>query len=70
MFLQNKQTGVLVEIEDTVALINPAAEKIRGRVQSGQEEQDPEEVSKHELVFPSGEALPRCWVDAEYRAAL
>lgn len=70
MFLQNKQTGVLVEVEDTGALINPATEKIVGRVQSGEEEQDPEEVSKQELIFPSGEALPRCWVDAEYQASL
>ncbi|MBW4659970.1 MAG: acetyltransferase [Drouetiella hepatica Uher 2000/2452] len=70
MLLQNKQTGVLIEIEDTVALINPAEEKVCGRVQSGEEEQDPEKVAKYELVFPSGEALPRCWVDAEYRAAL
>jgi hypothetical protein len=70
MLLQNKQNGVLVEIEDTTTLVNPLENTICGRVQSGQEEQDPEEIAKSELVFPSGEQLPRCWVDADYHASL
>ncbi len=69
MFLQNKETGVLVEILDTKALIDPLESKIPVKVQAGQEEQDPEGVSKEALIFPSGESLPRCWVDADYRAA-
>ena len=67
MFLQDKETGVLVEILDTDALTNPVESKIQGKVQEGQEEQDPEEIAKTDLVFPSGESLPRCWVDADYR---
>jgi hypothetical protein len=68
MLLQDKQNGALVEILDTVALINPAASKVPGRVQSGEEEQDPEKFDKSALIFPSGENLPRCWIDAEYQA--
>lgn len=67
MFLQTKQTGVLVKVLDTTALIDPSANAIPGKVQSGQEEQDPEQFAKTDLIFPSGENLPRCWVDADYR---
>ena len=47
--------------------IDPNQMEIMGRVQSGEEEQEPELVQKQNLVFPSGEDLPRCWVDPEYR---
>ncbi len=33
----------------------------------GEERQDPEKFDKAGLVFPSGEALPQCWLDAHYR---
>lgn len=67
MLLQNKQTGDLIKVLDTDALINPAQQSVPGRIQEGQEEQDPEQMAKESLVFPSGENLPRCWVDADYR---
>jgi hypothetical protein len=67
MLLQEKETGVLVEILDTDDLVNPVRDKISGRVQSGQEEQPPKDFSKDTLLFPSGEDLPKCWVDANYR---
>jgi hypothetical protein len=67
MLLQEKETGTLVEILDVQALVNPAEHNISGRVQDGQEEQDPESYGKDGLVFPSGESLPRCWMDADYR---
>ncbi|HEY9697778.1 MAG TPA: acetyltransferase [Trichocoleus sp.] len=67
MFLQDKQTGTLVEVVDTLKLIDPMSDKISGKVQEGQEEQPPEEIAKSSLVFPSGEDLPRCWLDADYR---
>lgn len=69
MLLQDKQTGNLVEILDLEGLFNPSQDKTQGRVQSGQEEQDPEAFSKKTLLFPSGEDLPRCWIDADYRSA-
>lgn len=67
MLLQNKQTGTLVEVLDVANLVNPAESKIQGQVQSGQEEQSPEDMDKQELVFPSGESLPQCWVDPDYQ---
>jgi hypothetical protein len=30
--------------------------------------QDPAEFPKAELCFPSGENLPRCWIDPNYRS--
>lgn len=69
MFLQDKQTGTLVEILNPEALFNPAESAIMAKVQEGQEEQDPAPFQKEGLVFPSGENLPRCWVDADYRTA-
>lgn len=66
MLLKNKESDTLVEILDIQALINPAKEKVPGQTQDGQEEQDPEGYPKKNLIFPSGEELPRCWVDANY----
>lgn len=66
MLLQTKERGVLVEVLDVQELIDPFKNKVSGKVQAGQEEQDPEEFTKSELVFPSGETLPRCWIDANY----
>ncbi|MBR8830327.1 MAG: hypothetical protein N5P05_003423 [Chroococcopsis gigantea SAG 12.99] len=67
MLLQDKETGTLVEIEDIIALINPSQGEITGQIQAGQEEQPPESFSKQSLKFPSGEDLPLCWLDADYR---
>ena len=35
MLLQDKRTGSLIEVVEIVDLINPAKDKIAGRVQSG-----------------------------------
>lgn len=70
MFLTDKETGVLIKVQDAEVLVNPSESLITGRVQSGQEEQDPEQFSKDALVFPSGEALPKCWKDPDYRQQL
>jgi hypothetical protein len=67
MFLHSKQKDALVEVLDIEGLINPNQEEVLGQIQSGEEEQDPEPSSKADLIFPSGESLPRCWVDADYR---
>jgi hypothetical protein len=69
MFLQNTETQSLVKINDVQALINPNQDEIVARSQSGEEEQDPEAMQKKNLIFPSGEKLPRCWTDANYREA-
>ncbi|MCU0565521.1 MAG: acetyltransferase [Oculatellaceae cyanobacterium Prado106] len=69
MLLEDKQAGTLIEILDLEALISPTKDTVPGRNQAGQEEQDPEDYSKQNLAFPSGEDLPRCWLDADYRTA-
>lgn len=67
MLLKDKQTGTLLKILDTDALIDPLQSTVKGRDQAGQEEQDPEEYSKDALLFPSDEHLPRCWMDPDYQ---
>jgi hypothetical protein len=67
VLLQKTADGTLVEILDLQEIIDPNQDRVMGRVQSGQEEQDPEPVQKQSLNFPSGESLPRCWIDPDYR---
>lgn len=69
MLLQDKSTGSLVEIEDLIELTNPVREEVTGRDQQGEEEQDPVKYPKASLVFPSGESLPKCWIDPEYQSS-
>jgi hypothetical protein len=67
MFLQQKNSATLIEIKDLEALFNPLRNEIEGRIQEGEEEQDPESFAKQDLTFTSGEDLPRCWIDENYR---
>jgi hypothetical protein len=67
MILQEKASDDLIEIQDITMLINPITTHVSGRSQLGQEEQDPVDYAKASLMFQSGEDLPRCWVDADYR---
>ena len=67
MFLKDKNSGDLVEILDTNALINPSSTSVSGRFHAGEEMQESEAFSKGNLQFPSGEALPACWIDPDYR---
>ena len=67
MLLQKKENGTLVEIQDLQEMIDPNQMELMGRVQAGEEEQEPELVQKQNLIFPSGESLPRCWIDPDYR---
>lgn len=69
MFLQEKESGTLVEILNIEALFSPLENTITGQIQAGEEEQDPEPFEKKDLIFPSGESLPRCWLDADYQKA-
>jgi len=68
MYLRDKETGDLVEVLDMGAMLNPSITKLSGRYHAGEELQEPELFKKNLLEFPSGESLPRCWQDAEYRA--
>lgn len=67
MLLKQKSTGHMVEVLSLVDLINLNRSDIIGRYQEGEEQQDPERFPKQDLVFLSGESLPRCWTDPHYR---
>ena len=69
MLLQVKDSDDLVKILDIQELLDPNSDIVHGQDQEGQEEQDPDSFKKENLVFPSGETLPRCWLDANYRNA-
>ena len=67
MFLENKIKGELVEILTLKELFDPFQGEVMGRYQQGEEVQDPEKLKKAELLFPSGEVLPKCWIDPHYK---
>lgn len=67
MFVQNSQNQTLIEVLNPEDLFNPVHATVQGRQQDGEEEQPPEDYSKDQLVFPSGEPLPQCWVDPDYQ---
>lgn len=67
MFLVDKTSGHLVEILNLSDLFDLHHASVMGRYQWGEEVQDPEAFKKCNLVFQSGEALPRCWTDPHYR---
>lgn len=69
MLLQLKENGELVKIVDVQELINPNTDTVQAKEQEGQEEQQADSYKKENLVFPSGESLPRCWLDANYKNA-
>ena len=68
MLLKNKQDDSLVEVSEIIDLIDPSKQTVTGKIQSGQEEQDPESFDKKDLVFPSDENLPQCWLDRDYKS--
>ncbi|MBT3879196.1 MAG: acetyltransferase [Candidatus Scalindua sp.] len=67
MFLKDKTSGDLVEILTLKELFDPCQAEVSGRFQQGEEVQDPEKLKKAELLFPSGEMMPKCWIDPHYR---
>jgi hypothetical protein len=52
----------LVEVLDLTQLFDPFEAQVLGRLHAGEELQDPQPWPKAELRFPSGEALPSCWL--------
>ncbi len=67
MFLKQKKEGHLLEVLTLKDLVNPIHAEVIGRLHYGEEMQDAEKFAKDNLIFPSGEPLPRCWVDIHYR---
>ncbi|MEY3750193.1 MAG: hypothetical protein RLZZ631_617 [Cyanobacteriota bacterium] len=66
MFLRTRQDGSLMEVLSLPQLFDPFANHLQGRLHAGEELQEPELFLKADLVFPSGESLPRCWLDPHY----
>jgi hypothetical protein len=62
-----KNSEKLVEVLSLTDLFNPNHSEIIGRFHAGEEMQDAEKFAKVQMVFPSGEALPQCWLDSGYR---
>ena len=67
MLIKNRTNDHMVEVMNTVDLMNLNLSEVLGRYQEGEEQQDPEKFNKADLVFLSGEELPRCWTDPHYR---
>ncbi len=67
MFLKNRENGEMLEVLDMEALIDPNIPFIKGRYHAGEEMPEPTEFHKTTLQFPSGESLPKCWIDPHYR---
>lgn len=67
MFVQNSQNQTLIKVLNPDDLFNPLHHTVQGRQQAGEEEQPVEDYAKDQLIFPSGEPLPQCWVDPNYQ---
>ena len=67
VFLRHRPSSDLVEILDLEALFDPLKCETKGRFHAGDEIPNPAGFTKTDLMFPSGERLPRCWVDSHYR---
>ena len=67
MLFNEKATGHMVEVLSVGDLVDLFKDEVVGRYQYGEEVQDPEKFRKSDLVFLSGERLPRCWTDPHYR---
>lgn len=66
MYLKEKKSGDLVEVLEMQRLIDPNSASVAGRFHAGEELQERQSFAKSALAFPSGEALPRCWIDPNY----
>ena len=67
MYLKRKSDGHLIEVLAFNDLFNSTHPSVVGRLHYGEEIQDSEKFAKTDLGFPSGEELPRCWLDVHYR---
>lgn len=67
MFLKDSTNGHLIEVLDATALFDPSETHFEGRYNWGEDLPDPEPFAKANVIFPSGEPLPQCWLDMHYR---
>jgi len=69
MFLRNTTNNDLAQVVALDELMDPNATKVTVRYHAGEEAGDPVGVNKADLCFPSGEPLPKCWLDVHYRVS-
>lgn len=67
MFMKETETGTLIKVLEPEALFDPIQKSVRACKQAGQAEQFSAPYDKALLKFPSGESLPRCWIDPDYQ---
>ncbi len=67
MLLMDRENQHVIEVLSMSDLTNPCHSTLAGRYHYGEEVQDPELFDKNQVLFLSGETLPRCWTDAHYR---
>ena len=67
MLLRQRKSGHMVEVINLLELVKLNNDEVTGRFLEGEEVQDPDTFKKNDLIFLSGEALPKCWVDPHYR---
>jgi hypothetical protein len=67
MFLKQKNDNHLVEVLSLADLFNPMHKTVVGRLHYGEELGEADKFAKTDLIFPSGEQLPHCWLDPHYR---
>lgn len=67
MFLKHKPSGDIVEILDLDSLFDSFKTTVDGRFHAGEAKPASSGFRKSEMVFLSGEHLPRCWVDPHYQ---
>ena len=67
MFLRHVPSGDLVEVLDLLGLFDFLKPEVNGRFHAGEDVTKSRIFRKSDLVFVSGEHLPRCWVDPHYQ---
>jgi len=67
MFLKEKDSRHLVEVLNLEELFDPIKPSFTARLNYGEDIPEADMFSKSKVCFPSGEDLPRCWLDVHYR---
>ncbi|MGB5223868.1 MAG: hypothetical protein WBN49_01715 [Arenicellales bacterium] len=67
MLLMEKETGHLIEVLDPTEFFDPFNDSFNGRLDFGDDVAEPDSFKKVSVSFPSGENLPKCWKDPNYR---
>jgi hypothetical protein len=66
MYLKHVPTGALIEVLNLSNIVNPFLFAVRGKSQADEDAADIDFFNKTDLVLPSGEPLPLCWIDRHY----